>query len=300
MNPGRLLLLLLASPAAIGGQAAASGAAVKFYLRTAGVFDSNLDHESEGQRAYGGMAALGLSAQDRHDRPTFEVTYELAAHRYSAPTRLQRLSQHGVFGLNLRPTRWLTLRSAAEAGLRGSSEDRDLSNEYSVDQRAELRLARGTALRLTGAWRLRQYPDSQDVGRDATGRYARAELRQRLRGGGRLSLGAKLELNDAERSRYDYDRTTWSAEVETAPDRVAQMALELKFRDQRYRSRRVGGGNRQERRHDWRLQPSIAGTVRPWRTFDVTLGYGFETRRSNDASKAYTSHLVSLVLTRWW
>ncbi len=300
MSPRLLLLLLLTLPAASAGQAPATGAEVRFYVRTSGLFDSNLDHESDGQRAFGGMAALGLSARDGRDRPTLEVAYEVAAHRYSAPTRLQRLSHHGEFGLNLRPARWLTLRSMAEVGLRGSSEDRDLSNEYSVDQRAEFRFTRGTALRLTGAWRLRQYPDSQDVGRGATGRYAEAELRQRLPGGGRLSLGARLERNDAESSRYDYGRTTWSVDVETAPGRVTQLAIELKFRDQRYRSRRVGAGSRQERRHDWRLQPSIAGTVRPWRTFDLTAGYGFETRRSNDAGKAFSAHLVSLVLTRWW
>lgn len=272
---------------------------VAFYIRTAGLFDSNLDHDPEARSAYGGVLAAGFSARDRAVRPRAQVTYEVAAHRYSVPSRLERVSHHGEVAFTARPSRALAFSTEAEVSLRGSSEDRDVGNEFTGREQLELRLSRALAVRLTGAFRLRQYPDSQDIGRDARNRYAEVELRQRFGSGARVTLGGKLERNHADLARNTYDRTTWALGFETAPARRAQLALELTYRIQRYPDRLVDVGSREEPRRDRRLEPEAALTVRPWRSLDVTLGYGLELRRSNDPDKVYDAHVVSLVLTRW-
>ena len=297
----RMLVALVMCASGLSAQASKDGAPgeVAFYLRTAGLYDSNLDHDPVGRAAYGGVLAAGLTARDRASRPRVEVAYEAAAHRYSAPSRLERVSHHGEITFTARPARALAFSTEAEVSLRGSSEDRTGGHEFVGAEQLELRLTRATALRLTGAYRLRQYPDPQDVGRDARNRYAELELRQRVGSGIRMTMGGRVERHRADLARSSYNRTTWALGLETASARRVQLALELTYRVQRDPDRLVEVGGRDLPRRDRRFEPEAALTVRPWRSLDVMLGYSLDLRRSNDPDKVYDAHVVSLVLTRW-
>lgn len=299
MRPALLALMLCASRLSAQAPTDKAAGEVALYLRTAGLYDSNLDHDPVARSAYGGILAAGFTARDRAVRPRIEVAYEVAAHRYSVPSRLERVSHHGEVAFIARPARALAFSTEAEVSLRGSSEDRDVGNEFTGSEQLELRFSRAVAVRLTGAYRLRQYPDLQDAGRDANNRYAEVELRHRFGSGARVTVGGKVERNAADLARYRYDRTTWAFEFETAPAGRAQLALGLTYRNQRYPERLVDVGAREVPRRDRRVEPEAAITVRPWRSLDVTLGYSLELRRSNDPDKSYDAHVVSLILTRW-
>ena len=116
----RMLVALVMCASGLSAQASKDGAPgeVAFYLRTAGLYDSNLDHDPVGRAAYGGVLAAGLTARDRASRPRGEVAYEAAAHRYSAPSRLERVSHHGEITFTARPARALAFSTEAEVSLR--------------------------------------------------------------------------------------------------------------------------------------------------------------------------------------
>jgi hypothetical protein len=226
------------------------------------------------------------------------VNYQVALHRYSVPSQWDRVSHQGDMTLTIRPARWLAWQSAGEISIRGSADDRDLSDVYQAGQAISLRLARGSEVDLGASWRLRRYGDG--AGRDATNRYVEAEFKQRMQRFGRMTMGARYETNRADSTRYRYHRLTYSLGFSTPSEAPNSVEFGLKYRDQRYDSRRVEVDGRHPRRRDYRLTPSIGYTRRLGQSLEVALGYEYEVRSSNDASKEYSAHQVGLSVTRRW
>lgn len=295
----RSLLVALGLVSLAGSTAAGQERApITLRVSTSALFESNLPHATAARPAYGGVASVGVSLQDRDRRPRLKLDYETALHRYSTATPFQRTSHAatGEVALGLAP--WLSWESRLGMSLRGSSEDRELNNQYQAKQRLEMSLARGSAVRLSGSVRLKRYPEPNSAGRDATNRYLEAEVLQRLVDGGRLTLGMRLEENDAKEARYGYRRTTWSMELASAQGGWQQLQVGLAYRVQRYSSRRVK--DRDVLRRDYRLNPEVRWTVRPGVRSEITLGYDYENRSSNDPGQGYEAHRLSLGVTRWW
>lgn len=288
-----VLLLAGAGPGAAQGDAP-----IGLRVSTSALYESNLDHATAPRAAFGGVVALGIRLQDRDRRPRVTLDAETALHRYSAPTRFERASLAAEGGLALALARGVTWETALSLSLRGSSEDRDLNNQYQARERLELRLARGTAARVAASVRLKRYPEAGAAGRNALNRYAEVEILQRLQDGGRLTLSARLETNAAAASRYDYRRVTWGLELESAPGRWQQLELDVTYRVQHYTDRQVEDGD--ALRRDYRLSPELRWTLRPWPSTAVTFAYDFENRSSNDPDEGYDAHRLSLGVRRWW
>lgn len=297
-TPVLLLTLLGAAGTADAQIVAAPGPDVTFFVSSTGAYESNLDHDRAGHQAYGGIMAAGLGFRDRASRPRFALSYEVALHRYNVASRWDRVSHLGEAAVTLRPARWLALETAGEVSILGSADDRDLSDNYQASQGLTFRLARSIRLDLEGAWRLRRYHDGS--GRDGNSRYLEAELRQRVLGDGWMTLSGKYEINRADSLRYRYRRMTYALGVATASEAASRLALELKYRVQRYDHRRIELDGRTPRRRDYRLTPSVAVTHRLATNLDVGVGYEYENRSSNDASKDYDAHQVTLTVIRRW
>ncbi len=295
----RSLLVVTAWLLAGGGSAMAQASPpIQLRVSTVALYESNLAHSATPHGAYGGVAAVGIRVQDRVRRPRLTLDAETAVHRYSTATRFARTSATVEGDLALGLARGFTWGTAVSASLRGSSEDRDVNNQYRVRQRLDLRLAEGTTIRLTGSVRLKRYPEPGAAGRNATNRYAEAELLQRLQAGGRITLGARLETNAAAAARYRYERVTWGLALESAPGRWQQLELDLAYRVQRYSDRTVEG--RTELRRDFRLNPELRWMVRPWDSAEITLAYDFENRTSNDPDESYDAHRLTLGVSQRW
>ena len=271
---------------------------LQLHFTTAGVYESNLERDEAPRPAVGGILALGVDLTERRRHPHFRISYEAALHRYSVPTRYQRTSHWASVLTLLRPAGGVSLETEAGLRLRGGAEDRDLNDEYALAEELEVRLARATAVRLTGTLRAKRPGPGLSPGRQAVARGLGVEVRQRLEAGGRFTLGARVEQNEADSARYRYARTTWEFGLESAPGRWQQVELEVAFRDQRYRSRRVD--DRQALRHDYRLTPGLAWRVRPWSGFEMRLAYEYEHRSSNDPEAEYAAHQLGLSLTQTW
>ena len=72
------------------------------------------------------------------------------------------------------------------------------------------------------------------------------------------------------------------------------MVLDLHYRSQRYDKRPVSIGTIRTPRHDHRWQPSLELVHPVTRDVSLVFNYDFEYRTSNDPSKGYRDHTVSV------
>ena len=271
---------------------------LRYHLNTGMLFETNLEREETPTGAYGGVVGLGIGFRNRARRPSLEFGYEIAGHRYSVPARWNRLSHAGTGAVTVYPTRRLAMRLEAEATIKGSSEDRDLGNQYRLRQTIEWRILRDTEIEIGAVARLRRYSDNLD--RNATNTYAEVKLTQRIIQGLDLAASGRLESNDASGTRYQYDRVTYQIGLE-ATGGFGEFDIEGGYKIQDYRTRLVDGGAAdRSRRQDRRYQVEASWTIFPWETFGIAAGYQFEHRVSNDPNEGYVAHQFGLWFTRRW
>ncbi len=293
----RLLLFLLLLPGARPA-AAQEPSPLSVFLTTTGMYDSNIDHDAADQDTYGGAVGLGLSLERDGGRHAVEAQYEVAGHRYSTSDRWNRVSQQFEGAYTLRAARWLRLRTGIEASIKGNSEDRDLGNQYAFKPRLELRPTGRTAIRFTGAYRLKQ--DERDPESDAVNTYLAVDLRQRYPAGGEMTLGVRRESNRSVGLDNRYLRTLYSLELSSPTAASHVLSFGLNFRAQRYRYRTVAVDGRTLLRRDHRVTAGLEYTHRVGFATEVTLGYEFEARGSNDPRKEYVAHQMSFAVRRRW
>ena len=256
------------------------------------VYDSNIEHDENNIKSYGVITGVGARYQDREIRPAFQLSYEVARHAYTQVDDWDRIS-HDLSAYSARRlSRKFILEAIGEVALKGSSEDRDIGNQYIFVPRLSYRLTPSQRLRLYGAYRLRRYDTDQD--RDAVNRYAGLEFRQIARKAGQWDMGYRFETNSAKGERRSYTRRSYLARW-TAPFlKRDAVALELVYRSQRYDKRSITVDETTMPRHDHRLQPSFQWIHPLTRDASLILAYDFENHTSNDPSHEYRDHLLSL------
>jgi hypothetical protein len=261
------------------------------------VFDSNIDHEAVATRDLGMVLGAELGWKGGVRRSRIQLVYDLAGHRYRTTDEWDRMSHHALASFEPRVSRWLGLETIGDVSLNGTSEDRELGDQYQLVQRLEPRLARGTTIRLDGSLRLKRYEDDRQ--RNATNRYLEAELRQRL-GGARLEMGSRFEINDAVGARNRYARWTHRASLRLPTGRRNELELAMKFRLQSYPHRLVEVGGEDVPRQDRRLIPSLTWAIGLWEALRLRLAYEFDQRTSNDPEKDFAAHRAGLELSVGW
>lgn len=263
------------------------------------VFDTNIDHNAEDLDAYG--MALGAGVVFRNDprKPTLEVQYQAGFHRYANTDQWNRLSHFVRAAWERRLTRRVVFEAVGEGSLKGSTEDRELSNQLSLSPRVEYRFTPTWRVRAFGAWRLKRYPDNPD--RNATNRYAGLELAVRPRSGIRWSAGGRYEVNRAESSRQQYLRWTWFGDLTAPMGPRDRLEIETRYRRQRYPFRLVDvKGGPDIPRADQRVEPEISWVHAFNEDVEIRAGYAFSGRDSNDPRRDYRSHQVIASLLRRW
>jgi len=261
-------------------------------LGQSSVYDTNVDQIHAARSDYGFVLLGGAAWRNRLSRPSLEVTYEAALHRYRDSPRWDRVSQRAEVDFEKRLSKRWSTETKGEMSLKGSSEDRELGDWYTLKQRVNFRLTRGVGLRLHGMGRLKRYPPPEGD-RDARNAYAGVELRLRL-GAARLDLGSRREINDARTERNDYSRWVHEGQLLAALGRRSELALDGRFYDQRYPHRTVRVGSQREVRQDQRLIASLSLSHRLGEALAVELAYTYAGRQSNDADKEFGAHLFTV------
>jgi hypothetical protein len=261
------------------------------------LFDSNINHSLEDPHETRG-AVFGLEATWKTpvSRPNLEISYEIARHFHTAE-EWDRLSHDVRAAWNLRLSKHWNVETVGEVSLKGSTEDRDISDQYIFSPRLEYRLTRENRLRAYGAYRIREFDD--DPSRDAINRYLGLEYVYRG-GPRRLDLGFRYEVNRAESIRHHYTRWSYYGDYTMPMSRRDRLTLEANYRPRRYDVRRVDVDDHDELRFDrnWILRAEVGHLLLS--DLEILAGYRFETRSSNDPDKKFNEHTAYVGLRYWF
>jgi hypothetical protein len=261
-------------------------------------FDTNINHDPQGTSSYGLVPSLGMHLQNSVENPSFEVDYEIAAHRYTNTREWNRVSQNLVMTYRRRLFGGLSMRTESEITLKGSSDDRELNNQYVLAQQFEYRLNDTSRLQFVGAYRVKR--DPVDRGSNAIDPYAGVRFIQRLAGGKRLALSYRYDKNRSWDPRNRYIR--WAYETEFAmpiADHRNRLTFDFTYKPRLYgRTVRVEGVRVPRRDDRWIFETQFERVLRS----DLTMAfvYRFERRDSNDPEKDFQAHQAGFALTYRW
>jgi hypothetical protein len=274
-----------------------------FYAGISTIFDSNIDHDDQNTRSFGLVPNLGVHFQDSLEKPRFQFDYQTASHSYTNTDRWDRLSHKLRASYERRFGRKLIAETIGEITNKGSSEDRELNNQYVMGQEIEFRATRAHRFKLFGAYRIKRSPE--DPGRDAINPYIGGNFEKLFGSNRSLEVGYRYDKNRSRDPRNRYIRWTYGAEFKTPFLHRDSLTFEVKYRPQLY-ARIIEiedehGDDHDVTRRDRRR--IFGASWERWINENLTMGfvYRLETRRSNDVEKNFNSHLAGATLTyRWW
>ncbi len=262
------------------------------------VFDTNIDHNRRDVDSLGAVLGAGIFYRNDPVDPTIEVNAEVAGHSYTNSERWDRFSQkvNASWEHDL-PGRW-SFDTTGEISLEGSTEDREISDQYLIEPRIAYRISSQTRARVYGALRARRYDEDPD--RNAFNRYVGVEFMERAAGNRRWEADLRYEVNETESPRQHYVRWTFGTGYSFRMGEGDRVELEVRYRMQRYPIRLVEVDDIDVQRRDHRWIPRFTWT-RPLRSnLDVRGSYTRETRTSNDLDREFTAHLFTVTLIRRW
>lgn len=286
------------SPTQDTSRAAKAWRPYRFALFNSQVYDTNIDRDKlDPIPSYGFVFGGVARYQSAEVRPGMSVVYELARHSYTRSEQFDRVS-HNLSAVASRGlTQRLSAELIAEAALKGSSEDRDVGDQYIFLPRLNYRLDDARRLRLYGAYRIRRY--DIDADRDAVNRYVGTELRSDVSDEARLALGFRYETNSARAARRSYSRRTYDITYTRNMGNDDYVLAEVRYRSQRYDQRPIDEDD-DNPRHDHRVAPTLEWVHRFGRGLSAIANYTFENRTSNDPDNGYRDHVFALTARFDW
>jgi hypothetical protein len=272
-----------------------------FFGSLSTVFDSNVEHDERRLRSFGLVPSFGVHFQDNAEKPSFEAEYEVGLHRYTHTNSFDRVSQFFTAAYRRRLPGRFSSRTTGEVSLKGSSEDRDVNNQYSLEQQFQYRLMPSVRLSAFAAYRLKRYPFI-DAGKNASDPYVGGRFAQELKGGREWQLTYRYDKNRSQDPKDRYVRWTYEAQFSTPLFRSRRdlLTVEARYSPRLYaRQIKVDGVRVPRKDRRWVFE---AEYERPL-SRDVRLGldYRYETRDSNDPEKRFDSHVVGVSFGfDWW
>ncbi len=222
----------------------------------------------------------------------------MALHSYTQTDKWDRVSQLGRAAVDMPVRPWLSVGLTAEASLKGSSEDREIGDQYGFLPRLELRPNSDIRVRLSTAYRKRSFGEASGSN---SNRYVALNSYVNL-GHGTLEGAARFEKNNPQRARNRFERQTYTTRGTSLHSRSATSCSSAwSIRPGAIPERLVDvDEDREEPRLDRKWSPELRW-VRTWRrNFRTELEYEFETRFSNDPEKGYRGHVLTLTTAVPW
>jgi hypothetical protein len=263
-----------------------------FYGNLTGVFDSNINRDQENITSFGRIAGLSARYQSARKDPTYRFEYDIANHEYSRSSQYDRTS-HRFYGEYFRElSDRLEIEVPVEVTFKGSTEDRDVSDQVQVAPELAYKVNRANKIKLRGVYRKRKFPDDPD--RDAHNRYAQIGWERRISPATKAELSFRYETNSAQGSRNSYTRWTYGLEIDSKLDERNTLLFEARFRPRRYDNR---FNDDDELRFDKNWIIDLGLRRRMTDRIEALLGYRVEFRTSNDEGRDFTEHVVSVGLS---
>lgn len=271
---------------------------LSFSATLATSFDTNINHDPQGVSSFGLVPSLAVHFQNSVENPSFEIDYEVAAHNYSNSKEWDRVSHNLVMSYRKHLFgRWST-RTETEITLKGSSEDRELNNQYVLRQQLEYRVNENSRLQLVGAYRIKR--DPYDSGSNAINPYAGVRFIQKLAGDKRLVLSYRYDENRSWDPKNRYIRWAYEAEFATPfVDRRTRLSFDLTYKPRLYgRTVKVEGERVPRRDGRWIFEAQVERVLRS--DLRMVFVYRYERRDSNDPDKDFRSNQAGFALTYRW
>lgn len=267
------------------------------------VYDSNIEHDSTNLGSYGVVVGASGKFRSRSVRPGVHLEYGIAVHQYTATDRWDRVSQIGRAGVDIPVSKALLVGLTGEIFLKGSSEDREIGDQYAILPRVEMRPTGNTRFRIITAYRKRYYGPAS--GSNAKNRYIIFDSRIRLHSG-TLEGAARFEDQLPKLTRLRFKRQTYTGRYAWLLGDRGELMAGLEYRPVRYPERTVdiedaeGETIREEIRQDRRWKPELSWTHEWTRNLRTELQYEYEMRFSNDPDKRYRGHVLTLTTAIPW
>lgn len=264
---------------------------VNFSLLSA--FDGNLTHDLLPLRSYGVSPAAALRYEPGGP---FVWGYEVALNRYTGTDEWDRVS-HGLYVVMTHRIGPLRLETGGDATWKGSSEDRELSNEFGVSGRIVWKVSDATRVLLSGGSRYKQYPDDPDT--SGVSPYVGGKIVRRF-GDQRVTLGYKFQTRQSRAQRDRYRRHAYSLGFSMPIDLPGDtLSFELEYRPQTY-DRLITVGDTLALREDRRVQLAAVYERPLSARANIVWFAGFERRESNDPRKRYTAPSLAVTVKYRW
>jgi hypothetical protein len=266
------------------------------------LFDTNVLNDEQSINSFGLVPSVGFHFQDDAEKPSFITEYEAGLHRYTGTNEFDRASHYFNAEYKRQLTSRFSARTTGEISLKGSSEDRDINDQYSLEQQFQLRLNSSSRVSAFAAYRIKRYP-LVDAAKNAIDPYLGGKFQQKLTGGRELQFGYRYDKNRSQGEKDRYVRRTFEAQYSTPLFRSKQdlLTVEGRYSPRRYSRliKTIDGTRAPRLDRRWVLE---AGYERPLND-NVRLGlhYQFEKRSSNDPDKPFNAHLFGVTFGfKWW
>ena len=260
-------------------------------FRTAGVFDSNIDHDEFDLDSFGGIASIRTQFRTR----PFSLHYQAGLDRFSQTSRWDRTTHRLRADLRQRLTSRWRLNTMAEASLGHTTEDREvLGNYYTFLSEVEHRFDPARRLYLYGMWRFREYGDAGV--REDSAWYGGTEFTHDVGDRQEWSAGYRYEEIDAHLARSAYVRHSYTVEYAVAPTAHDRVRLELTFRPRRYPNRVVELDSGDVFRRDERWSPRFTWTRTLAPGLRAEFDYAYDRQWSNEGDENFRAHRVAYAL----
>ena len=106
-------------------------------MSLATVFDTNITHDEQQVGAFGLVPSFGFHFRDNPEKPSLEVDYEVALHRYNNTDEFDRVSHNLTLEYRKQLVKRFYAKTTAEMSLKGSSEDREINNNYIIEEQLQ-------------------------------------------------------------------------------------------------------------------------------------------------------------------
>ena len=256
-------------------------------------YDTNIDHNQIYDQSSGLVPGLRLDFRSSRESPWLEMSYVVGQHTWFQADRWNRTSH--LFRTQLRPrlSGPIRMKTTSELSLKGTTEDRDLSDQIQIGHEFEFRFTRYQRLHLTGMYRRKTFEDST---RNAIKPYVELSHEQRFRNDRRWETAIRYEFNDADQTRRDYKRWTMILGYELPLGQSTDLEFEVKHRRKLYEDRDVEIEEEDYLRRDFRWNFNASLTQYLSRGLSLEFNYLYELNDSLDPEKEWKAHLGRMIL----
>ena len=254
-------------------------------------FDSNIDHNEDDLDSFGMVPAMMAQLRSNRIKPIALLNYHVARHNYSGTDRWDRFSHLLVGVLRQDQDGSFRTETRGEISVAGTSEDRDLSNQYQVAQNLEYRFTDDYRLNVYGTLRWKRFDVST---RNEFKPNVGLEFEQKLGNDAELKFEVRWETKiiDARDSRYK--RWTFALDYEVPVSATSELEVFVENRRKLYEFDEVEIEDEDFLRRDFQWKFGVAWTKQLTDRLRFKTDYMFERRDSNNPEKLFDAHLVDM------